>query len=286
MTRELEYVATLRNTVQTLERLDEQYWLTRLEKRKLREMEFHDRHRSGADLAADQDTFDKFYGNKKYYRIAMRSRSYTERWIAKEAKGRVFLDYACGNGERALLASKSGSLLSLGLDISPISIANARRIAKESGVDAVHFFQADAENTHLPDNSVDRIVCSGVLHHLDLSYAFPELRRILRPGGKILAIEALKYNPALRLYRKLTPHMRTEWESQHILGLRELEFARWFFDIGEVRFWHVVGYAAGKFPSLLPLLDRIDQLLERVPGIRLMAWMFTFELISKKEQNP
>ena len=61
--------------------------------------------------------------------------------------------------------------------------------------------QADAENTMLDDNYIDAIICSGMLHHLDLSYAFLELRRILRAEGKILAaIEALNYNPAIKLY--------------------------------------------------------------------------------------
>ncbi len=53
----------------------------------------------------------------------------------------------------------------------------------------------------LDDNYIDAIICSGMLHHLDLSYAFLELRRILRAEGKILAaIEALNYNPAIKLY--------------------------------------------------------------------------------------
>ena len=46
-------------------------------------------------------------------------------------------------------------------------------------------------------------MCCGMLHHLDLSYAFPELRRILSLEGKILAIEALDYNPIIKLYRNI-----------------------------------------------------------------------------------
>ena len=37
--------------------------------------------------------------------------------------------------------------------------------------------QGDCENTGLPNTCVDVILCCGMLHHLDLSYAFPEIRR-------------------------------------------------------------------------------------------------------------
>ena len=145
------------------------------------------------------------------------------------------------------------------------------------------FFQADCENTQLPNNSIDIIFCSGMLHHLDLSFAFPEMLRILKPGGRVLAIEALDYNPAIKLYRYLTPDMRTEWEKAHILSLKDINYAKKFFNIGEIKYWHVTSYIAGKFPSLLGLLNSIDKVLTKIPLLRLFAWIFTFELIKPKE---
>jgi hypothetical protein len=80
----------------------------------------------------------------------------------------------------------------------------------------------------------------------------------------------------IKFYRAITPDMRTEWEKAHILSLRDVEFARRFFDVEDVRYWHVVGYLGGKFPFLLPLLDGIDQFLEKIPYVNRMAWIFTF----------
>lgn len=276
-------LAQLLACIDEIDRVSNQAWLQSLDKRKRAELDFHnrDRDRQAAE-SLDQDTYEKFYANKKYYNTVGLSQHYVAAWIRQHAPGKVFLDYACGNGMLAVQAAQAGAALSLGLDISDVSVRNAQADAAAMSLSNARFFQADAENTRLPDGSVDVIICSGMLHHLDLSYAFPELRRILAPAGRILAVEALDYNPAIKLYRKLTPAMRTEWESSHILSLKDVDFAKRFFDIGELRFWHVISYAAGRFPALLGLLNRIDSVLTRIPWIQRLAWIFTFELCSRK----
>jgi len=265
-----------------ISRITNQQWLEGLNDRKLKELQFHNADRDKQRIKQlDSDTYEKFYGNKKFYNTVSKSKEFVANWIKTEAKGKVFLDYACGNGNNALLAAQSGALLSIGLDISDISIDNAKEEAKRLGITNVYFLQADAENTKLPDNSIDTIICSGMLHHLDLSYAFPELRRILAKNGKILAIEALDYNPFIKLYRLLTPAMRTEWEKAHILSIKDIRFAKHFFDIGKIRYWHITSYLGAYLPFLQPVLNFIDSILTKIPGIHLLAWMFTFELNSK-----
>jgi ubiquinone/menaquinone biosynthesis C-methylase UbiE len=220
---ELNY---LHECINNIEKITDYEWKNALCDRKAKELEFHDKDRDRLRIenAVSSDTYEKYYGNKKYYMATRRSREFVNDWISKESKGKVFLDYACGNGSNAILAAKSGAALSLGFDISGVSVQNAREFANESRLtENIRFFQADAENTKLPDNSIDAIICSGMLHHLDLSYAIPELRRILKPGGRILAVEALDYNPAIKLYRFLTPDMRTEWEKAHILDLSDVK---------------------------------------------------------------
>ena len=260
-------------------------WISNLEERKLKELEFHNRDRDQnfvRKAKKTSDTYEKFYGNKKYYTITKRSTQYTENWIQGNAKNKVFLDYACGNGLYARKAAEYGAKLSIGLDISDISIKNAINTASKLKIKNIEYFQADAENTKLPDNSIDTIICSGMLHHLDLSFAFPELRRILKPGGKILAIEALDYNPLIKLYRFFTPDMRTEWEKAHILSLKDINFASRFFQLNSIKYWHITEYVGAKINVLKPILSRIDPLLENIPLVKLLAWIFTFELIKEK----
>ncbi len=258
-----------------MSRIPSEQWLSGLEDRKRKELEFHDQYRNYSSRQhVDHDTYEKLYGNEKYYGTTRRSNEYVEQWLKRHVPGKIFLDYACGDGHAALAAAQAGAALSIGIDISPISVQNGARTAEARGLaDHCRFVQADAENTNLPDNSVDVILCSGMLHHLDLSYAFPELRRILAPGGKILAVEALDYNPLIKLYRKMTPAMRTEWEKAHILSLKDVRFASRFFDIGDVRYWHVASPLAASATGLLPMFEAFDSVLTRLPLARLMAWI-------------
>ncbi len=264
--------------------ISDEEWLSSLDDRKSKELAFHDKDRDRAKVSSmDGDTYERFYGNKKYYAATELSKEYVQAWIVENAVGKVFLDYACGNGSNGIAAAKAGAVLSIGLDISRVSVQNAQADAKEAGVEEnTRFIQGDAENTRLPDNSIDTVICSGMLHHLDLSHAFPELRRILVPGGKILAVEALDYNPAIKLYRWRTPAMRTEWEAAHILSLKDVEFAKRFFNVENVRYWHITSILAPHL-GFVPhsMFSSVDSLLTRLPLIKLMAWMFTFELIKK-----
>lgn len=271
--------------IDSIDRIGDAKWKEVLSERKIKELEFHDKDRDQdlkVKISESLENYNELFGNRKYYSTVRRSRNFTQNWIKVNSTGKIFLDYACGEGENAITAAKAGAALSLGFDISSVSVSNARNEASKNNLSNVRFFQADAENTALPDSSVDLILCSGMLHHLDLSFAFPEMRRILKPGGRILAIEALDINPLIKLYRARTPKMRTEWEAKHILSLKEVAFAQRFFRLKEIKFWHVIGYVAGKFPFLLRPLEKVDSILEKIPYVQRLAWIFTFELIKEE----
>jgi SAM-dependent methyltransferase len=265
--------------LQHLEAKSNEQWLASLNGRKIAELSFHDAQRGRESHELD--------ANKKYYATTKLVHHYMDWWIQQNSQGKIFLDYACGNGTATIMAAHAGAELSIGLDISRVSVENGRRVAKQQGLNNALFVQGDCENTDLPPNSVDRVFCSGMLHHLDLSYALPELRRILKPGGKCLAAEALVYNPIIKLYRFLTPNLRTDWEKHHILSLRDVTFIRRFFDVKNVHYWHFASVAtvpfrnSRVFPVVLRLADAIDSVILSVYPISLMAWMFTFEMVKR-----
>jgi SAM-dependent methyltransferase len=275
----------LRNLLQdsASDPLSKKSWLDALSERKKREVEFHDADR--VRLAeVGQENRELSASNRKYYAVTRGVNKYVSQWILDQAKGRVFLDYACGEGKSAILAGNVAQL-AIGIDISPASLELAADLAHADGAgDNVVFAQADCENTGLPDSCIDAILCSGMLHHLDLSYAAPELRRVLKPGGRILAVEALNYNPLMKLYRRLTPQLRTDFEKDHILSLRDVAFLSRFFIVRSVRYWNLATLLAtplrhtAAFDFALRLLEGADRCILKIPGLAQMAWMFTFEL--------
>lgn len=258
-------------------------WLEGLEDRKREEAEFH-------DFSHDHDTE---LGNKKFYKTTQYSSDYLDNWIKTHSKDKIFLDYACGNGVDSVRSAKYGAKMVIGLDISAGSVSNSKMLAKKNGVaDRCHFVVGDCENTGLPDDSIDVVLCNGMLHHINLDYGFPELYRILKPGGIILGREALNYNPIIRAYRMRTPEMRTEWEKHHILSLKDVEKAKKYFSVGEIKYFHITSFLAAflrKSPAImkpvLSVLNGLDTVLTKIPYIQRMAWQFTFELIKEKKKE-
>jgi len=274
----------LREKLLRLSRDNGDEWYANLESRKQKESEFHDRMRDAARIeAVGKDQYEEFFSNHRFYRTAVLSRAYFYDWVTRQSVGKTVLDFACGDGEVALRAAEAGARLVIGIDISGVSVQNAQRAAAKGGLgDRTFFLRADCENTGLPADSVDVVICAGVLHHLDVQRTFPEIRRILAPGGRVIAFEALNYNPLIRLYRNRNAHQRTEWEKAHILSLKEVRLASRYFDLGEIRYFHMMSIAGVWLPGLLPLLNGFDRVLTRIPGLQLMSWMFTFELLSNK----
>jgi SAM-dependent methyltransferase len=181
----------------------------------------------------------------------------------------------------------------VGIDISPESLRAARaRLASERLETRSKFVMTDAERTAFSDRTFDVILCNGVLHHLDSSAAFAELSRILKPDGSVFCVEALAHNPLFQLYRRLTPHMRTAWERDHILSRGQISLARRHFQSIETHFFHLAGLLAVPFRRqprvfdwVLSALDRVDQALLSVPGLRWWSWQCLF-VLSKPREAP
>jgi SAM-dependent methyltransferase len=274
----------LREWIDTQELIKNDFWASQLEDRKREEAEFHDEYRDG-HVNEELGTSS----NHRFYETASIVNDYTDAWIGRAAPPPgIFLDFACGHGAQTIKAAKLGADLAVGIDISATSVRNAAENAAAAGVsERVRFLQRDCEDTELPADSFSACLCSGMLHHLDLNRAFPELARIMRPGGRVLGVEALGYNPVIQWYRNRTPELRTEWEKKHILTMRDLELARKWFDVENVRFFLLAAPLATLLPSgplrrgFISLGHAVDSVLTRVPGLQLWSWQFTFELVKR-----
>ncbi len=94
------------------------------------------------------------------------------------------LDACCGTGDLALEAQRQGGRV-VGLDFSERMLERARRKSQ-----TVEWLQGDLLALPFPDGSFDSATVGfGVRNVADLELALRELRRILRPGGRLAVLE-------------------------------------------------------------------------------------------------
>lgn len=257
--------------------------------RKEQEAQFHNQ-REQDRLQLDEKEFQKKYANKKFYSVARKSSDYLSDWLSLNCKGKVVLDYCCGTGGISLELAQYGAYVH-GIDISEESVRSAANRLVEAGYGEKSQFKVmDAERLQFENNFFDVIVCSGVLHHLDVTRAFPELSRVLKPNGQIICMESLGYNPVINFYRKKTLHLRTAWEAEHILTMREVNLAKNYFNKVDVNFYNLFSILAVPFRNsfifkpLLTLLEGMDAIALKIPFVKLMAWQMIFELREPKQK--
>ena len=103
--------------------------------------------------------------------------------LAGDVAGRRVLDAGCGAAPLTAALRDRGALVS-GFDASPAML----EIARERLGPDVDLRVADlAAPLPYPDAAFDDVVCSLVLHYLrDWSAPLAELRRVLRPGGRLV----------------------------------------------------------------------------------------------------
>jgi SAM-dependent methyltransferase len=256
-----------------------------VEQRKIAEAEFHNRLRDH-NLSQQPELEAHLTSNRKWYSIARRRNEFVRNYLQQRCPGARSLDYACGDGDNTLFMATAGADAT-GIDISDVSVANAQRKAASRGLRA-SFAVMDCESLDFADSTFDIIYVGGVLHHLDLKRAYPELARVLKPSGSVLCVEALAHNPVFQSYRRMTPHLRTEYEAKHILGRRDVMAAKQFFDGIEWRFFYLTSLLAvpfrktALFSPLLSTLEVIDSAVLSVPPICWWAWQIAFVLSQPK----
>lgn len=113
--------------------------------------------------------------------------------LARVQPGEAVLDVGCGTGSLAIAAKRhvgAGGTVDA-IDASHAMIARAKRKARRRGTDA-RFQQALAEALPFPDAQFDVVLSTVMLHHLSRTarqQCVAEIRRVLKPGGRVLAVD-------------------------------------------------------------------------------------------------
>jgi SAM-dependent methyltransferase len=102
--------------------------------------------------------------------------------------GQRVLELACGPGDTGFLAAEQvrpGGVV-IESDISDAMLGVARGRARDLGATNVEFKRMDLEWLDLPAASVDAALCRwGLMFAVDPEAAAREMRRVLRPGGRV-----------------------------------------------------------------------------------------------------
>jgi ubiquinone/menaquinone biosynthesis C-methylase UbiE len=128
-------------------------------------------------------------------------------------RGEHVLDVACGTGLIARLAAQqvtpTGSVT--GVDLAPEMIAVARTIATPDRR-PIEWYVGDATSLPLPDDSYDVVLCQmGLMFMDDRAAAVGEMRRVLAPGGRLVANTPGAIHPTFELMEKaLVDHISPE----------------------------------------------------------------------------
>lgn len=238
------------------------------EARARREREFHD-----ARFAEG----DGWRRSSAFYAVAQPSQQRFAQWIQEIPAGSKVLELGCGPGAVAWDLWDRGVEVT-GIDISSAAIDTARSRAADHGVDPSHFSVGNAEALDHRDDSFDVVIGSAILHHVDLRSALRGIRRVLRPDGLGLFHEPLGRNPAINLYRRLTPTDRSA--DEHPLTVEDLELVEATLGPARFEYFHLTSLAAlpllrtRAFAPVHERLEHVDRwLMQHMSALSSYAWV-------------
>jgi ubiquinone/menaquinone biosynthesis C-methylase UbiE len=177
----------------------------------------------------------------------------------------VVADIGCGNGvDLRQLIPQRRCRAAIGIDLSAGML---RSLTDLTDTGRLVLVQGDAQQLPLADASVDVALAMHMLYHVpDIGAAARELRRIVRPGGTVLAStnsskslaeinDLVKQVLSARVTRPARGPERGKFSAENGAEVLEREFAQVTVHRGE---------ATLAFPTAQPVLDYVDSIREPI----------------------
>jgi SAM-dependent methyltransferase len=200
-----------------------------------------------------------------------------------DLEGRDVLDCGCGRGHVSVMLAKRGARVTA-FDTAKEELSTAEGLARANGVQ-VKFLCEAFEELSLPDESFDLLFGTFVLHHVDLSRACLQIKRVLKPGGRAVFVENSALNPLLMAART---HIcgrfgvaRYGDDHEHPLTRNDIAVLKAAFpDACQVHFpslllFRLLDFYVFKRRSrwLTTLLEKIDGAIGQIPAARKYGYL-------------
>jgi ubiquinone/menaquinone biosynthesis C-methylase UbiE len=242
---------------------------------KQEEREFHDRYITGEGNLRSRES--RFYSS-----------------TAESMETAIALDFLGDLHGKRLLFYGSGGHFSLirkfvqqgaeviAIDISPETVAGLRRaIELEGYANQSSAIEMDCESLDFADESFDFVFARSIIHHLNVDTSLKEIKRVLKPDGKLAVLEPLGTNPLINLYRWITPNSRTA--DEHPLANADLKTFKDYFPESKFHYLYFVSIIAyfyrmldgneQRFKKVFLFLNAVDKFFLRLfPPYRYLCW--------------
>ncbi|UCC89521.1 MAG: class I SAM-dependent methyltransferase, partial [Anaerolineales bacterium] len=161
----------------------------------------------------------------------------------------------CGTAQAARHALRQPGARVTGIDISATSIHHTRQLKRQYNLTNLEVHQLPIERVHELELDFDKIVCTGVLHHLpDPDAGLAALRSVLRPEG---AMELMVYAP----YGRAGIYMLQEYCRRLGIGTSEQEIEELAATLMELPAGHPLEYLLREAPDFRRKATLADALL-------------------------
>ena len=209
-------------------------------------------------------------GHKNRYITELRNQAIV-RALQPTVSTSPVLDFGCGTGGVSSAIENSGRMV-VGVDISAGLL---RRTSERNCKDGVLFLQYDGTRLPIQNESIAAAVTYVVLNHIlddaQLLFAIAEIRRVLKPGGRFIAIEQVRSRQTLD---------EIVWQRRRTISEFESLFTAVGFVVSAtqiIRYGHspvIYAVQCGLLPH--PLYNRLFQ-LERTLGrwLGVMPWDYS-----------
>ncbi len=241
---------------------------------KQEEAEFHDRFVTTDDLRSFEGKFYSTTAQEKEEDIAFD--------YLGDLNGRRLLFYGAGGHFSMIRKFVQRGANVVAIDISPETIeALKRSIALEGIGGTCTALVMDCESLQIEEGSIDAVFARSIIHHLDTEISLKEIRRVLAPNGKLVALEPLGTNPLINAYRYMTPQSRTSGE--HPFVIEDIQLFKRYFERIEIRylyflsilsyFYRMLDGNKERFNKLFAFLNGVDAFfVKNLPAYRYLCW--------------